>query len=130
MVAIQPAPVEISADVSAREATGKKNSVFACLKEKIEAQHVSDRHYLATGLACFDSALSGGLAHQHVHLMASLHNDAAATGFIVALLRAQLQQRLMAAGEAGDDPAYGSAAAGADIAGGAGAMRAGGAGVH
>ena len=97
MVAIQPAPVKISADVSAREsareATGKKNSVFACLKEKIEAQHVSDRHYLATGLACFDSALSGGLAHQHVHLMAGPHNDAAATGFIVALLRAQLQQR-------------------------------------
>lgn len=97
MVAIQPAPVKISADVSAREsareATGKKNSIFACLKEKIEAQHVSDRHYLATGLACFDSALSGGLAHQHVHLMAGLHNDAAATGFIVALLRAQLQQR-------------------------------------
>lgn len=101
MVAIQPAPVKISADVSAREsareiareATGKKNSVFACLKEKIEAQHISDRHYLATGLACFDSALSGGLAHQHVHLMAGPHNDAAATGFIVALLRAQLQQR-------------------------------------
>lgn len=97
MVAIQPAPVKISADVSAREsareATGKKNSVFACLKEKIEAQHLSDRHYLATGLACFDSALSGGLAHQHVHLMAGPHNDAAATGFIVALLRAQLQQR-------------------------------------
>lgn len=97
MVAIQPAPVKISADVSAREiareATGKKNSVFACLKEKIEAQYVSDRHYLATGLACFDSALSGGLAHQHVHLMAGPHNDAAATGFIVALLRAQLQQR-------------------------------------
>ncbi len=97
MVAIQPAPVKISADVSARESagegTGKKNSVFACLKEKIEAQHVSDRHYLATGLACFDSALSGGLAHQHVHLMAGPHNDAAATGFIVALLRAQLQQR-------------------------------------
>ena len=97
MVAIQPAPVKISADVSAREsareATGKKNSIFACLKEKIEAQHVSDRHYLATGLACFDSALSGGLAHQHVHLMAGPHNDAAATGFIVALLRAQLQQR-------------------------------------
>ena len=64
MVATQPAPVKISADVSAgegareiaREATGNKNSVFACLKEKIEAQHVSDRHYLATGLACFDSA--------------------------------------------------------------------------
>ena len=97
IVAIQPAPVKISADVSAREsareATGKKNSIFACLKEKIEAQHVSDRHYLATGLACFDSALSGGLAHQHVHLMAGPHNDAAATGFIVALLRAQLQQR-------------------------------------
>ena len=97
MVAIQPAPVKIPADMSAREiareATGKKNSVFACLKEKIEAQHVSDRHYLATGLACFDSALSGGLAHQHVHLMAGPHNDAAATGFIVALLRAQLQQR-------------------------------------
>lgn len=97
MVAIQPAPVKISADVSAREsareATGKKNSIFACLKEKIEAQHLSDRHYLATGLACFDSALSGGLAHQHVHLMAGPHNDAAATGFIVALLRAQLQQR-------------------------------------
>lgn len=97
MVAIQPASVKISADVSAREsareATGKKNSVFACLKEKIEAQHLSDRHYLATGLACFDSALSGGLAHQHVHLMAGPHNDAAATGFIVALLRAQLQQR-------------------------------------
>ena len=97
MVAIQPAPVKISADVSAREsareATGKKNSVFACLKEKIEAQHLSDRHYLATGLACFDSALSGGLAHQHVHLMAGAHNDAAATGFIVALLRAQLQKR-------------------------------------
>lgn len=105
MVAIQPAPVKISADVSAREsagegtreiareATGKKNSIFACLKEKIEAQHFSDRHYLATGLACFDSALSGGLAHQHVHLMAGPHNDAAATGFIVALLRAQLQQR-------------------------------------
>ena len=101
MVAIQPAPVKISADVSARESagegarevTGKKNSVFACLKEKIEAQHLSDRHYLATGLACFDSALSGGLAHQHVHLMAGPHNDAAATGFIVALLRAQLQQR-------------------------------------
>ena len=97
MVAIQPAPVEMPARESAgeiaREATGKKNSVFACLKEKIEAQHVSDRHYLATGLACFDSALSGGLAHQHVHLMAGPHNDAAATGFIVALLRAQLQQR-------------------------------------
>ncbi len=70
-----------------------KNSVFACLKEKIEAQHVSDRRHLATGLACFDSALSGGLAHQHVHLMAGPHNDAAATGFVVALLRAQLQQR-------------------------------------
>ena len=97
MVAIQPAPVEMPARESAgeiaREATGKKNSVFACLKEKIEAQHLSDRHYLATGLACFDSALSGGLAHQHVHLMAGPHNDAAATGFIVALLRAQLQQR-------------------------------------
>lgn len=102
MVAIQPAPVEMPARESAREiareiareATGKKNSVFARLKEKIEAQHLSDRHYLATGLACFDSALSGGLAHQHVHLMAGPHNnDAAATGFIVALLRAQLQQR-------------------------------------
>ena len=101
MVAIPPAPVKISADVSAREgareiareATGKKNSVFARLKEKIEAQHLSDRHYLATGLACFDSALSGGLAHQHVHLMAGPHNDAAATGFIVALVRAQLQRR-------------------------------------
>ena len=97
IVAIQPAPVEMPARESAgeiaREATGKKNSVFACLKEKIEAQHLSDRHYLATGLACFDSALSGGLAHQHVHLMAGPHNDAAATGFIVALLRAQLQQR-------------------------------------
>ncbi len=101
MVATQPASVKISADVSAREsagegsreATGKKNSVFACLKEKIEAQHVSDRHYLVTGLTCFDSALSGGLAHQHVHLMVGPQNDAAATGFIVALLRAQLQQR-------------------------------------
>ena len=107
MVAIQPSPVDMHApaDMHAKmsnglsngmsngASTGKKNSVFASLKQQIEAQQVTDRPYLATGLTCFDTALSGGLAHQHVHLMTGPHNDAAATGFIVALLRAQLHQR-------------------------------------
>ena len=86
----QPSSAQLS---STKVPTARKNSVFACLKEKIEAQQVADRRYLATGLPCFDTALSGGLAHQHVHLMVGPPNDAAATGFIVALLRAQLQQR-------------------------------------
>lgn len=57
MVAAQASSAQPS---SAEVPIARKNSVFACLKEKIEAQQVADRRYLATGLACFDTALSGG----------------------------------------------------------------------
>ena len=69
----------------------EKADVFASLRQKIESQQGPDRRYLATNIPYFDDALSGGLAHRHVHLITALHGDAAATGFIISLLRAQQQ---------------------------------------
>ena len=70
-----------------------KSDKFACLKQKIAAEQGQETGYLATNIPCFDQALSGGLAYQHIHLITTAYGDAAATGFILALLRAQIQQR-------------------------------------
>ena len=70
-----------------------KSDKFDCLKQKIAAEQGQETGYLATNIACFDQALSGGLAYQHIHLITTAYGDAAATGFILALLRAQIQQR-------------------------------------
>ena len=70
-----------------------KSDKFDCLKQKIAAEQGQETGYLATNIACFDQALSGGLAYQHIHLITTAYGDAAATGFILALLRAQIQKR-------------------------------------
>ena len=72
---------------------GDKSDKFACLKQKIAAEQGQETGNLATNIPCFDQALSGGLAYQHIHLITTAYGDAAATGFILALLRAQIQQR-------------------------------------
>ena len=91
-------PVEAAAD---RTQTGSvqpgasspKASRFAELKTKIrQADTARSFASLPLGVKRFDEALSGGLRFGHVHLVTGRPFDGAATGFVLAMLRALMMQ--------------------------------------
>ena len=75
------------------EQPGQKAHRFAELKTQVkQADTARSFPALPLGVEGFDTALSGGLRFGHVHLMTGRPFDAAATGFVLALLRVMMEQ--------------------------------------